>query len=922
MPLVAPGVLPADSGEFQLVVRDLGVAHPPGYPLYILSAHLFGRLVLATPLPQWWARTQSWSTGEPSERLVEAAPQLAEAPGTPGTDRPTPGTPGTDRPTPGGYDAWAWSVNLYSAFLAALTLAIVFLIASELAGSSAGLLAVLALLSAPTFLSQTSVANIRLPAALLTAAVLRAAQVASQRQAVSGSLRRSRPAALDGVTVRLAGCLGLAVGHHPSLLVLLPPAAALVAWRGHSGRRQARTLLFAAAAFLIGLLPILYLPWRDRAAAPLAPGNLSSWRGLLQHATGYGFRGDVLSAAASVTLLDRAAAVAQILRLQFGWLGLGLAGAGLLGLSAGLLRPGQQARGPIAEAGVANSAPLQHAGALTRGRPEGASVPVRPWRTPLTSQQALGLMLATTAGLVACLAVAYRAPQTAEYLMPAYVALAIASGLGPAALLAALCTMPGLRALPAATTSARLLPWPAGRGVAWPAHLAGILESALALLCGLAFATGGLRWAEAIRRQPAASEVARALSVLDSLAVLPNTTLLANWHYATPLWYAARHLAQRSDVQVEYVHPRGAEPLGETLRRLATSRPGPVLLSHRSAELLAADVPLWPVAPAPFSALFPVAPLPGGQATSRPGQLVASAANPGVWQLRYRQPPVLGGRLRLTALDLAATADAGLEVYVWFDRLVEITEPLTIVAQLRDERGQVWAQADQGHSAARWNHPAGLAGRLQLVPFRRPPAPHQGLRLTVGVYRQGSRGPERLALTSWGDAPISGQPAPPTADAAVQVELPAALLAALTDAASPAPPPQAVPFGQAMTLLSWRMQRRPDQLVVDLQWRADRALSHDYTVSVQVRGNGWSAQHDGTPALGCLPTLKWLPGMTIWDRHRVELPAEALAADEDRPTVTVAVYDAFSLTPLPVTDAERVRQGQGQYVQLASAPQW
>ena len=38
---VARGLLPADSGEFQVVVPLLGVAHPPGFPLYTLLGKLF-----------------------------------------------------------------------------------------------------------------------------------------------------------------------------------------------------------------------------------------------------------------------------------------------------------------------------------------------------------------------------------------------------------------------------------------------------------------------------------------------------------------------------------------------------------------------------------------------------------------------------------------------------------------------------------------------------------------------------------------------------------------------------------------------------------------------------------------------------------------------------------------------------------------
>ena len=38
---LSPGVLPADSGELQKVSAVLGVAHPPGYPLYTIITHLF-----------------------------------------------------------------------------------------------------------------------------------------------------------------------------------------------------------------------------------------------------------------------------------------------------------------------------------------------------------------------------------------------------------------------------------------------------------------------------------------------------------------------------------------------------------------------------------------------------------------------------------------------------------------------------------------------------------------------------------------------------------------------------------------------------------------------------------------------------------------------------------------------------------------
>ena len=44
---LSPGLLPADSGEFQLVTNVLGIAHPPGYALYTMLGKLFSLLPLA-----------------------------------------------------------------------------------------------------------------------------------------------------------------------------------------------------------------------------------------------------------------------------------------------------------------------------------------------------------------------------------------------------------------------------------------------------------------------------------------------------------------------------------------------------------------------------------------------------------------------------------------------------------------------------------------------------------------------------------------------------------------------------------------------------------------------------------------------------------------------------------------------------------
>src|SRR3954454_25200413 len=42
---MARTVRPGDPGEFQLAAVVLGVPHPPGYPLWVLIAHLFTRVI-------------------------------------------------------------------------------------------------------------------------------------------------------------------------------------------------------------------------------------------------------------------------------------------------------------------------------------------------------------------------------------------------------------------------------------------------------------------------------------------------------------------------------------------------------------------------------------------------------------------------------------------------------------------------------------------------------------------------------------------------------------------------------------------------------------------------------------------------------------------------------------------------------------
>lgn len=772
--LAAPGLQPADAGEFQLVARDLGVAHPPGYPLYTMLAHAFGR-----------AATQ------PSVVALFGAGDLAVA------------DPWLGR-VPLGPDRWPWAVNLFSTLLALAVLAALFAAARRLTGLRlAGVVAVACLAFTPTFQAQASIANIRMPTALLAALVLLAAvRVVTPSPAASPTADRD--------LVGLAFTLGLAAGHHPSLAFLGLPVALAVAWRRPAGLRRPRTLAAMLGAAVVALAPLAYLPLRDRAGAVLAPGNLDTLRGLAYHALALGFRGDALYFDDVATLVDRLRVLADIAVLQFGGFRLALAGLGLAALA----------------------------------RRDGAAA----------------VLVAGAAGIVAALAVAYRAPQTVEYLLPAYVALALAMAAGAA---------PALR-------------WAAGRRGADAAV-------ALAILAAIAAAPSARGVVAAARDATPALEpaIAAALGCAP-----PGGTVLASWHFASPLRYAARHTTPRPDVTVAYVSPAGSETPGATwlrrLREAEAAAPGrAVILTNRPREVVDAGVPLWPVPRAPF---FATAPLDcGGAAVALVGAAV--------------QPAAGGGRVR---------------VEVAFQAVRPVTDALTVVVQLVDVRPPhaVVGQADHTLGAGRWNDPRGVVERLDVHAFEG--MADRRASVAVGVYRTTPAGPERLGVTPRGaagaadPAGTAGLEQAPAGEAAVRV-------GEVDLQAAPRRPPRAgIPFGDAMALAASSVARHGDQLVVDLEWQAGAAYRSDYTVSVQARGDGWSAQDDGTPALGAIPTLKWLPGMRIRDRHRVALPP---GVPPDAPyRVTVGVYDAFSLEPLPVTDAERVRQGQGQAVEIHAGP--
>jgi hypothetical protein len=98
-----------------------------------------------------------------------------------------------------------------------------------------------------------------------------------------------------------------------------------------------------------------------------------------------------------------------------------------------------------------------------------------------------------------------------------------------------------------------------------------------------------------------------------------------------------------------------------------------------------------------------------------------------------------------------------------------------------------------------------------------------------------------------------------------------------------------------------------DEVKVNLNFTAARPLLRDTVVSVQLTGNGWRVTDDWVPALGAIPTLKWIAGSNVLDRHTLKIPENAAPGPAQ---VSVILYDAFTQEPLALLDAELVKQGQ------------
>jgi hypothetical protein len=748
---LVPSVLTADNGEFQLVAWKLGLAHPPGYPLYTLIGWLFSRL-FASP---------------------------------------------------------AFALNSLSAILAAITLVIISRTVRALIGSIvAGLLAASLLGVSTTFWAQATTANIRMPTAFFTALCVSLLVVWSRSRVIrdqgsgigdQGASSLFRRIKIDPLN-QFAFVFALGLSHHVSLIfpgvffilyiLLIDPKL----WK------QPRRWLKPIGFFALGLLPLLYLPLRGATGGTFANGESAAFLAqpdqFLAYASGRGFEGDFFYFINTRPdlFLDRVKLLPTLFDFQFNWLVFILFAIGAV------------------------------------------HVMWKDWK--------LAVMLLGGIGLHTFVTLAYRAPQTVEYLIPAYVLMAVVVGYGLGQVKSDHYSL--VRSLPVRLITRY------------------VLRIACCVAIGLLFMShfasfGWLHQKEDTR--------AYAENLLN--AAPPNAILLSNWHWATSLWYLQQVEGQRTDIAVQYVFPRG-ETLAQSWLNaieagLQDGRPVVVDMFFREA-FDASSYFFTPLSTSAWQVCADACDVP----------LAAFVPQNINFENKFR---IVGQQL----LTPSAPAGEPLTLLVAYQVEAPPDPATSFFVHLVNPDGSVIGQADRTVQTGRYQAGDVFVQRFDVTPLLSvPPGEYQ---LLVGAYTSEplkSAGNERVPI------------------ATAQVTPPDRLI-----------DPKGINLAGGVVYVESSAisgEMKPgDEVKINLNFTAARPLLRDTVVAVQLTGNGWRVTDDSVPALGAIPTLKWVTGLQVLDPHTLKIPENAAPGPAQ---VSVILYDAFTQEPLALLDAELIKQGQ------------
>jgi len=225
-------------------------------------------------------------------------------------------------------------------------------------------------------------------------------------------------------------------------------------------------------------------------------------------------------------------------------------------------------------------------------------------------------------------------------------------------------------------------------------------------------------------------------------------------------------------------------------------------------------------------------------------------------------------------------------------------------AHLIDSSGRVIGQSDRTIQTTRYLPGDVIVERFFVAPL--PDTPPGDYTIDTGIYTVKNGAILPLPY----EATLVADPAPASPNA----QITRATIDPLTTLI-PQPPSSAIALSHGIYFLNSHTPTPPntstlkpgDQLILDLTFLSTRPLTRDYVVSIQMIGEGfsWVAVSDSVPALGAIPTLKWIAGSTIVDRHVINIPADAPPGPA---TAWLILYDNFTQQLLSLLDAQLIQQ--------------
>ncbi len=335
------------------------------------------------------------------------------------------------------------------------------------------------------------------------------------------------------------------------------------------------------------------------------------------------------------------------------------------------------------------------------------------------------------------------------------------------------------------------------------------------------------------------------------------------------MWYLQQVEGLRTDVEVQYVYPRGEELSQSWLNAIDTglkaNRPVVVDMFFRD-PFNASPYHFIPIGTDAYEVR--AVPL-----TERPASFTANDID---FDGKFR---VIGQQL----LTPSAAAGEPLTLLIAY-RVEAPPDPATsFFVHLVNPDGSVIGQADHTVQTGKYQVGDVFVERFKVTPL---------LSVKPGNYQ--------LLTGAYTSAPLKSAGNERVPIAAAEVTAPDRLI-----------DPRGINLSGGVVYLNSSVlnsEVRPGaEVKVNLNFTAARPLLRDTVVSVQLTGNGWRVTDDGVPALGAIPTLKWIAGSPVLDPHTLKIPANAAPGPAQ---LSVILYDNFTQEPLALLDAELIKQGQ------------